>query len=104
MAHVTHITERALREIDEALKWRAQRSITRAVRWYVELMASIRSLEENPERCPLAPESEWFPSVRQRIHGKRRGTYRILFEIRGDTVYILRVRSGVQDLLGPDDL
>lgn len=59
--------------------------------------------EHNPERCGLAPENEWFPGeLRQLLYGKRRGVYRILFEVRDTTVYILRVRHGARKLLEPD--
>jgi plasmid stabilization system protein ParE len=67
-------------------------------------MQAIRSLQDNPERCGLAPESEWCPGeIRQLLHGKRKGVYRILFEIRHDAVYILHVRHGAQDLLSPEN-
>ena len=105
MAHSVHITARALREIDETLEWLTQRSHSAAARWHGRLLEAVRSLEDNPARCGLAPESEWFPGeIRQLLHGKRRGVYRILFEIRGDDVYILRVRHGAQALLEPGDL
>jgi plasmid stabilization system protein ParE len=54
----------------------------------------------------LAPENEWYEGgeLRELLYGKRQGVYRILFEVRGDTVYILRVRHGAQELLGPGDL
>jgi hypothetical protein len=35
---------------------------------------------------------------------KKRSAYRILFEIRGEVVYILRLRYGAQDLLGADEM
>ena len=57
-----------------------------AVPWHGQLLEAIRSLENNPERCGLAPESAWYPGeVRQLLHGKKRGVYRVLFEVRGDT-------------------
>src|SRR4051794_29095699 len=105
MAHSVHITARALREIDGALAWLAEQSRASAVRWYEQLMEAVRSLENNPERCGLAPESEWYPgAIRQLLHGKRRGVYRVLFEVRGNTVYILRVRHSAQALLEPGEL
>ncbi|MCI0460405.1 MAG: type II toxin-antitoxin system RelE/ParE family toxin [Gemmataceae bacterium] len=104
MAHAVHITARALREIDEALDWLAERSRAAAARWHERLLEAIRSLE-HPERCGLAPESEWYPGeLRQLLYGKKRGVYRVLFEVRGDTVYILRVRHSAQALLEPDEL
>lgn len=104
MTFSIHITAKALDEIDEALAWYVEQSIPAATRWHVKLMAAVRSLEENLERWGLAPESEWYPGIRQLIYGKKRGAYRILFEIRGDTVYILRVRHSARELFGPRDL
>ena len=105
MAYSVHITAKALREIDEALEWLRGRSQPAALRWHQQLMEAVRSLENNPERYGLAPESESDPrKIRQLLHGKRRGVYRILFETRGATVYILRVRHSAQALLGPDEL
>lgn len=105
MAHSVHITARALREIDAALEWLTAQSRPAAVRWHQQLTEAIRSLENNPERWGLAPESEWYPGeLRQFLHGKRRGVYRILFEVRGDTVFVLRVRHGAQALLEPGEM
>jgi plasmid stabilization system protein ParE len=105
MGHSVHITARALGEIDEALEWLSEQSPLAADRWHQRLQEAVRSLENNPKRCALAPESEWYPGeLRQLLHGKKRGIYRILFEVRGDTVYIVRVRHGAQELLEPDDL
>jgi plasmid stabilization system protein ParE len=105
MAHAVHLTARALREIEETLEWLAERSRAAALRWHGQLLEAVRSLENHPERCGLAPESEWFPGeIRQLLHGKRRGVYRILFEVRGNTVYVLRVRHSSQALLEPGEL
>jgi plasmid stabilization system protein ParE len=105
MRYRVQITAKALHEIDEALGWLAERSLAAATRWYLQLIESIRSLEDNPMRCGVAPESEWYPGkLHQLFHGKRRGVYRILFEIRDDTVYILRVRHSAQSLLEPGEI
>lgn len=105
MARPVHITARALREIDEALTWIARRSRRAAARWHRRLAIAIQTLAENPTRWALAPESDWYPGIlRQFLYGKRRGVYRILFEVRGDAVFILRVRHGAQALLEPGDL
>ena len=105
MTYLVHVTDEALAEIDEAMGWYAERSVAVAIRWYLKLKEAIRSLEINPERYELAPESEWYPAdLRQMLYGKKRGMYRILYEIRGDTVFVVRVRHSAQKLLEPDDL
>jgi plasmid stabilization system protein ParE len=105
MPYQIRITARALREIDEALEWLAERAPAAASRWYEQLSEAIDSLVGFPELCGLAPESEWYPGeLRQLLHGKRKGMYRILLEIREDVVIILRVRHSARALLGPDEL
>jgi plasmid stabilization system protein ParE len=105
MTYSVRITARALREVGEALEWLVERAPLAAARWHDRLLDAFRSLENSPERCGLAPEAEWYPGgeLRQLLYGKRRGVYRILFEVRGDTVYILRVRHSAQALLQADE-
>ena len=100
------IARRAAREIAEQYDWIAdQRSRTAADRWRDSLLLAINSLEAAPDRCPAAPEAVWYgEGLRQLLHGKRRRVNRILFEVRGDLVVILRVRHSAQDLLGPEPL
>jgi plasmid stabilization system protein ParE len=105
MAHSVYITARAMAEIDEALDWIENQSEAAALRWHERLIDAIHSLEHHPERCELAPESDWFGAeIRQLLYGRRRGVYRILFEIRGNKVVILRVRHSAQALLEPGEM
>jgi plasmid stabilization system protein ParE len=106
MPHAVRITRRALAEIDQALGWLSERSPEAAARWHRRLLADIDSLQDHPERCPLAPEDEWYEGgeLLQLLSGRRTGVYRILFEVRGRTVFILRVRHSARDLLRPDEL
>src|SRR5207249_2633900 len=106
MPYRVSITRRALREVDAALAWLTERSPAAAARWHGRLLGAIDSLESNPERCPAAPENDWYAGgeIRQLLYGRRGGIYRILFEVRGDTVVILRVRHRAQDVLEPGDL
>jgi plasmid stabilization system protein ParE len=81
--------------------WSRHRSAEQASRWYEECWKCISSLEDDPERWPLAGESDRFPySLRQLNFGLgRRPTHRILYTMRHDRVVVLRVRSlSQQDL------
>jgi plasmid stabilization system protein ParE len=98
------IARKAAREIEEQYHWLAERSEAAATRWRNSLLQAIDTLEDNPERCPEAPEADWHEGLRQLLHGKRRQVHRILFEIRGQTVVVLRVRHSAQDFLGPEEL
>jgi hypothetical protein len=71
-----------------------------AEKWLWGISEAVTSLSKFPERCPISPESEAFDVVvRQLIHGKKPSTYRILFSIQEEKVYILRVRSTRQQSL-----
>jgi len=98
------IARKAAREIEDNYLWLADRSEATANRWRNSLLQAVSSLEENPQRCPEAPEAEWHPGLRELLHGKRRRVHRILFEIRGHTVVILRVRHSAQESLAPGAL
>jgi plasmid stabilization system protein ParE len=65
------------------------------IRWFLALEDAIATLSKFPERCQLAPENSRFPfEVRQLLYGRKPHTYRILFTIEGDTVYVLHIRHG----------
>lgn len=98
------ITDLAESEIFEAYRWWSEnRSEEEAERWYESIYPAIHSLQNMPRRCALAADSLTLPGeVRQLLFGiGRRPTHRILFEIEGDQVTILRVRHVAQDALGP---
>jgi plasmid stabilization system protein ParE len=93
-------TDKALVDAGEAYFWISEHSEGTALRWYEGLMKAFRSLEKNPLRCPLAPESVFFEEeIRHLVYGK----YRILFTVKGETVYVLRVRHGAMEYLKPED-
>jgi plasmid stabilization system protein ParE len=93
-------TDKALVDAGEAYFWINEQSEEAALWWYEGLMKAFRSLERNPLRCPLAPESAFFEEeIRQLIYGR----YRILFTVAGETVFVLRVRHGAQEYLKPED-
>jgi plasmid stabilization system protein ParE len=72
-----------------------------ADRWLDSMEEGIRSLDQMPRRCALAPENAVFTrEIRQLIHGN----YRILFTIRKRTVHILHVRHGARRHLESEDV
>ncbi len=91
----------AERDIGEAYEWLAEQDAESAIRWYNRLLEVIFSLEIFPDRCPLAPESEFFNSeIREIFHGRRQHKYRILFTTSENEVYVLHVRHGARLALG----
>ena len=91
----------AERDIGEAYEWLAEQESEAAIRWYNRLLEVIFSLDAFPERCPLAPESEFFnPEIREIFHGRRQHKYRILFTVGKNAVHVLHVRHGARLALG----
>lgn len=57
-----------------------------ALEWYDDIFEKLETLSTFPERCPKAPESQYFEfEVRHLIIG----AYRVLFRIIDHTVLIL---------------
>src|SRR6476660_5339118 len=105
MTYRVEVTATALAEIEKAFDWIAERSPAAAERWRASLLGAVDALAAMPTKYGTAPEDEWYSGeLRQMLIGKRRGVYRVLFEIVGDAVYVLRVRHGAQDLLRADEI
>ncbi len=58
MVFRVEISPSALADAEEAFLWIQQESPAIADEWYNGLVDAILSLENFPNRCPLAPESE----------------------------------------------
>jgi plasmid stabilization system protein ParE len=107
MTYEVYVTDKATYQLEAAARWWAQhRSVEQARRWYDGFVAAIRSLAKNPQRFPLARESEAFPiEIRQLVYGLgRKKTHRAVFAIRPDRVVVYAARHLAQDELTPDDL
>lgn len=83
------VQPRAEREIRQAHEYLAISSPAAAERWLNGISEAVLSLEEMPERCPLAPEAAHFKRrIRQLIHEQ----HRIIFVVTGRHVRVLTVR------------
>jgi plasmid stabilization system protein ParE len=95
-------TPRARADAMNAFRWIEERSPTAAARWYAGLRRAVAKLAKMPERHPIAEESEQLGlNLRQMLYGRRRGVYRILFSIEGDTVYLHFIRHSAQGTIEP---
>lgn len=96
MVYAVEITISAERDLEELYAYVSAAGSEAAQQWFDDLGAAIRSLKANPERGPQAGTG-----VRQLVYGRRRGRYRILYEI--DTgqarVMILSIRHGARQWL-----
>jgi plasmid stabilization system protein ParE len=105
MEFLVEIAEPAERDIEDAYLWFYDASPARADTWYRGLCRAILSLRELPRRCPIAPESQDLDrEIRQLLYGRQRLMYRILYEIREDTVFVLRLRHTARARLDPEEL
>jgi len=111
MAYRVDISLSALQDAEDAYLWIMRRAPSKAGAWYEGLLKAIDGLEQNPTRCPMAPESEDIGIlIRQRLYGKKKGVYRILFavgyddEAREDVVRILRIRHSARLKATPEEL
>jgi plasmid stabilization system protein ParE len=93
----------AQQEMEAAYEWIAGRALLTAARWYNGLLQVLKSLADNPQRCPLAPEDEYFPEeIRNLLYGRRKNIYRVIFTIRGDSVHVLHFRKAARRTLRPE--
>ncbi|OWY71412.1 hypothetical protein B7486_12560 [cyanobacterium TDX16] len=83
--------------IHQSYDWLAEQSPTAADDWLSRIEQACNSLSELPERCPLAPESDFFDvPIRQLICCN----HRILFTIDKSVVHVLHVRHAARSMLG----
>ncbi len=105
MAFQVRTTKTAEAQIQTAYLWLKERNPGYADQWFRGLMNVIASLQEKPQRRALASDNEAFSEqVRQLLYGKSRNTYRILFTIRDETVFVLHVRHSSQASLTTDEV
>jgi plasmid stabilization system protein ParE len=99
---ITPQAETELRTIYRYIRSQAPRA---AHDWIRRARQCAKSLARFPERCPLAPESDSFEQpIREPFFGKgSRGTYRLLFVVLEESVYILHVRHGAMLPLSPEE-
>lgn len=96
-------SQRAEADARRAYLYLADQAPEAARRWYRGLRQAIESLATFPLRCAVAPEDPYFPEeIRHLLYGERRGTYRILFTVREQTVVVLAIRHGAQQPLTPE--
>lgn len=106
MAHAVNLQPRAVDDIRRNVGWLSRHvSPASAARWHARILAAIRTLSDNPERCPLADEAgDLGVDLRELLSGRRPQVYRILFTIDGDEVNVHLVRHAARDRLAPGDV
>jgi plasmid stabilization system protein ParE len=94
MKYRVDISIPALQDAESGFLWIRQFNKESAKIWYEGLLEAVFALEENPQRCNIAKESEFIErELRQLIYGKKTQMYKIYFEIREEekTVRVYRI-------------
>jgi len=88
--------------------WSEHRDANQAFRWLDGFEEAIAALRENSEQHGFARENGLYElpyPVRQLLYGiGKRPTHRAVFEVRGDTVFVVAVRHLAQDDLSSEEL
>lgn len=101
------ILPKAEEDIERNARWWAENhDVDQAVKWFFAVRDQILSLKQQPESHGLSAENFDFPyDIRDKLIGLgARPSYRAVFTIRDETVYVLAVLRSSQDVLHPDDV
>ena len=88
----------AEKDLEASYLYIKEDSPNNALSWYQDIYTKIQTLSSLPLRCPLAPENDYFEEEIRHLIVK---SYRVLFTINNDTVFILHARHGHQQWIKP---
>lgn len=93
MAYRVEIVPRAQRDLLHLFERINARSSDAALIWYRGLKEAIRSLQNNPQRCPTTQESK---GLRHLLYGNKPNVYRVIYRVveAQKEVDILHIRLG----------
>ena len=105
MSYRLEITRRAKQDRDACFDYIFARSPEGAFRWLDAFEAAAAALRTEPHYGE-APESEDHEeTIRQKLfrtpHGR---TYRLLYIVREDVIYLVHVRGAGQDVMAADEI
>ena len=103
MAYRVKIMPRAERDLSELYQSIDAQSSEAALLWYRGLKEAIRSLRDNPHRCPATRENK---NLRHLLYGNRPFVYRVIYRVteKPKEIDILHVRHGARKGLETLDL
>ena len=107
MAYRVDLARSAEAELEELYLWVVQRAPQQGAAWFNGLERAVLSLDEHPERWPVAPESiNPDRPVRVLSFGRRPHVYRIFFTVdhSAKVVRVVHVRRGARRQLTPSEL
>lgn len=86
--------------------WATRHSAEEAVRWLDMIQSQLQSIVDFPESHAFSIENDDFPyEIRDKLLGlSSRRSYRAVFTIKDDTIFVLTVRRAAQDSLRPEHI
>ena len=80
--------------------WLCKRSPQGAENWYQAFVEAVENIAQQGEIYGAAPEAEFLrKAIQQKLFKTPKGkTYRILYEIEGEKLYLLHIRAPGQKL------
>ena len=103
MAYRVEMVPRAEQDLLYLFEWINAQSSETALAWYRGLKEAIRSLQDNPQRCPIAPVSKDLSHL---LCGNKPNVYRLIYRIveTQKEVDILHIRHGAQQPFKTGDI
>jgi plasmid stabilization system protein ParE len=101
------ILPRAEADIERNARWWAEHhDADQAVKWFFAVREQVLSLKHMPKSNGLSAENAGFPyEIRDKLIGLgSRRSYRAIFTIRDDEVFVLAMLRSAQDSLSPSDV
>ncbi|MCA9241055.1 MAG: type II toxin-antitoxin system RelE/ParE family toxin [Planctomycetales bacterium] len=101
MALKVILTAEAFRQIEQIGDYISRDSPEHALRWVERLLAFTETLVAFPEKHEVIyTAAQAGREVRQALFG----VYRVLYEVQPKAVYVLSVRHGARQPMGPEEL
>lgn len=101
MAFTIEFSERSIQDLDNIVHLIQADSPVNATRWRRKLEEKMRSLSDMPESHGFALENDRCDeAIRQLLHGR----YRVLFTVRGSSVYVLTIRHTARKTMGESEI
>jgi toxin ParE1/3/4 len=103
MAYIVSITSRAERDLAGLYREINAEYSEAAMHWYRGLKEAILSLEERPNRCPVARKID---KLRHLLYGHKPHIYRVIYRVleKQKRVEVLHIRHGARRRLKKSDL
>jgi len=102
MAYLVSLASRAQRDLAYIYARVNAEDSNAALKWYRGLRDAILRLEDQPNRCPVTPEST---NLRHLLYGSKPHIYRVIYRIleKQKRVEVLHIRHGARRRLRPSD-